>query len=75
MLVHKCNFLQLLLKINAIFSINFLVQQKLALIMTFTTILCDLTRDVRLVIVISHIYGFIIIRHSESVRVPVFGPY
>ena len=34
MLVNKCNFLQLSLKINAIFF-NFLVQQKLALIITF----------------------------------------
>ena len=39
---------------------------------------CDpirLTRNVRLIIVISYIYDFIIIRHSESIRVPVFGPY
>ena len=39
---------------------------------------CDpirLTRNVRLIIVISYIYDFIIIRHSGSIRVPVFGPY
>ena len=39
---------------------------------------CDpmrFTRNVRLIIVISYIYDFIIIRHSGSIRVPVFGPY
>ena len=62
MLVHKCNFLQLSLTINAIFF-KFLVQQKLALVIIISSFLRDL--------LIARKHSLCIVKSRESIIVTI----